>query len=136
MNRLTIVLAVSLIGCGSTHVPIKVPITGQPRTLEAQGEVVWVTQPVTIYPKGPDGRRVAVDAWGIFACYRSATPAAPECFLARYDWRPDDLVWPSGALQVDYNGIVLDAPQRKPKPQAPASSAPPSEAPPPYRTGP
>jgi len=68
----------------------------QPLTLVPENNlpVLWMRRNVLV--RGADDR-VTVHH-GLFACYRSDTPAAPKCFLAQVVADERDIKWPTDAV--------------------------------------
>ena len=54
-------------------------------------DVIWITREVSTERRGVEDD---VLLWGLFACYRSEKPEAPQCFLAQIAGTKEDLVWP------------------------------------------
>jgi len=59
-------------------------------------DVLWIVRPIATDVKVPGGKgvRQPTTLYGLFACYRSATPETPECFLASVTGTKESLVWP------------------------------------------
>ena len=98
-----------LLGCAT-----KAPLMGAPSVVSLQQDqnpnVLWITRPIEISVENvPEPRHVI----GLFACYRmpQEKPAAPVCYLAKYQWTNEDLAWP-GAIYMTQDGLVKTKEQK------------------------
>ena len=67
-------------------------------------DVFWMEREVTL----KDSNGESFITRGLFACYRSATPKAPTCFLANLKGDTQDLTWPNLTMQE----AIVTPPQR------------------------
>jgi hypothetical protein len=93
--RLILSLAVGVVLlCGGCTKPA---IAGAPVPLivpyDANPDVIWLVRPIAT-ERDDQGD---VTLYGLFACYRSAEPGVPQCFLATTAGTEQDLVWPDDA---------------------------------------
>jgi hypothetical protein len=88
-------------GCAGITPPVT---AGAPHVLQvaenSNPDVLWIVRPVQPQSLTLGG---GTQLFGLFACYRSPTPAAPKCFLAETSWKPEDLQWP-GAYMLTRTG--------------------------------
>jgi hypothetical protein len=71
---------------------------------DANPDVIWIVRQIDVQQEGDRGGSTKT-LFGLFACYRSDTPAAPKCFLASTSWKPEDLSWP-GAYVMTESGFL------------------------------
>jgi hypothetical protein len=64
-------------------------------------DTFWLIRQVDIAKEGPNSTLSSGPVYGLFACYRqpASKPGAPQCWLAQYIYRPEDLMWPGGVFQ-------------------------------------
>ncbi len=62
-------------------------------------DVIWITRPLEVTTD--DASAAPSVMYGLFACYRAASPMSPKCFLAKTYGDNDDIVWPGDPK--DYN---------------------------------
>jgi hypothetical protein len=103
--------AVSLSAC-ATAVPL--PKAGPPVALavasDANPDVIWIVREVDVAKPNTSnsvGGPSNAILYGLFACYRqpAAKSGPPQCFLANYSYKAEDLAWPGG-LYMGADGVL------------------------------
>ena len=91
--------------CASAQKSVTTPVVSAPMVLSVDSasnpDVLWIVRQVDV-PHEDSGTKTL---FGLFACYRSANPEPPKCFLAGTSWKPEDLQWP-GAYIMTENGVL------------------------------
>lgn len=103
MKRVALLIAVPALLSWSACIPPPPPAqAGAPAVLQVPNEqnpdVIWMVRPVQLERDGSSSTRVH---YGLFACYRASTPAAPKCHLAEVAGMKKHLVWPDDPEQYD-----------------------------------
>lgn len=114
INMLVIIGAFALLGATAGCASRPLIRTGAPVALSVKDDsnpnVIWVVRNVELTQKGGTatikrlGKTVEAGGtyYGLFACYRSATPGYPECYLAKTMGENGSLVWPESANSFNF----------------------------------
>lgn len=110
--RIICVFALSGVAAGCAARPLI--RTGEPVVLSVRADsnpdVIWVVRRIELSQKGGKaaiGRlaktvETGSNYYGLFACYRSAAPGYPECYLAKTMGENEALVWPESASSFNF----------------------------------
>jgi len=67
---------------------------GGTATVLAKERVLWVQRAIQLY----DEKGKPFIVYGLFACYRSDSPAHPDCYVVKHRAGKQDLDWPGRYL--------------------------------------
>jgi hypothetical protein len=87
------------------------PQAGPPQPLAVDPalnpDVFWLVRQIDTAKEGPNSTLSSMPIYGLFACYRqpASKPGSPQCWLAQYISRPEDLSWPGG-VYMGTNGTL------------------------------
>lgn len=111
MRKVLVLVAASSLAACATVAPAPaspriaqpwVPQAGAPQPLAidpaTNPDVFWLVRQVDVAKEGPNSTLSSAPLYGLFACYRqpASKPGAPQCWLAQYIYRQEDLAWPGG----------------------------------------
>ena len=110
MKNFLVLLAASILSACASVVPL--PHAGPPQALsvlsDANPDVIWIVRQVDVAKQGTSSPNLTnAILYGLFACYRqpAAKAGPPQCYLANYSYKPEDLAWPGG-LFLGADGVL------------------------------
>ncbi len=115
-TMMAVVVALSVAAC-ATSGPLPRASAPEPFKVEANAnpDVIWIVRQVVVDSSRVDPKVPTVPMYGLFACYRmpAEKPGAPQCYMANYSYKTDDLAWP-GALYLGTDGVLRPFYSQKP----------------------